>query len=288
MKTDTKNVPPVGHSPIIQFADFPYSSSSKPTPYRSSHTCLLWLKEGTASIRVEQSDFDLSPNTWVFLSPYQPFYTTQGKALMGCALYFHYDFFCLEANGVEVGCNEVLFNTPYRSPLVKPNPAETADLAWLMDGIRREALSTDIASDTLIVSYIKSLLVIATRAKLAEDADSTPAVTSDSLVTSKLRRLIDEHYKDKTTLSEYAKMLKLSPRALERLIKVHWAKPLSQVIQERLMIEAKRELYLSSKPIKIIASELGFNDEYYFSRFFKKLAGVSPRGYRETVGMGRG
>ena len=59
------------------------------------------------------------------------------------------------------------------------------------------------------------------------------------------------------------------------------------MISERIIIEAKRELYLTSKPVKEIAYHLGYTDEYYFSRFFKANAGVSPQIYRDTVGFAR-
>ncbi len=44
---------------------------------------------------------------------------------------------------------------------------------------------------------------------------------------------------------------------------------------------------LTNKTVKEIAFELGYNDEYYFSRFFKKNAEVSPQLYRDTVGFDR-
>lgn len=59
------------------------------------------------------------------------------------------------------------------------------------------------------------------------------------------------------------------------------------MINERIIIEAKRELYLTNKTIKQIAWELGYEDEYYFSRFFKVNADVSPQQYRETVGFAK-
>jgi len=52
-------------------------------------------------------------------------------------------------------------------------------------------------------------------------------------------------------------------------------------------MEAKRDLYLTSKSVKEIAHALGFRDEHYFSRFFKKNAYVSPQTYRAKVGEGR-
>ena len=62
----------------------------------------------------------------------------------------------------------------------------------------------------------------------------------------------------------------------------------TKLISERIIIEAKRELYLTIKTVKEIAYELGYDDEYYFSRFFKMNADVSAQLYRDTVGFGRG
>ena len=62
---------------------------------------------------------------------------------------------------------------------------------------------------------------------------------------------------------------------------------MTNLISERIIIEAKRELYLSDKPVKEIAFELGYDDEHYFSRFFKTNAYVSPQMYRDTVGFAR-
>ena len=59
------------------------------------------------------------------------------------------------------------------------------------------------------------------------------------------------------------------------------------MISERIIIEAKRELYLTNKSIKEIAYELGYEDEHYFSRFFKTNVDISPQMYRNTVGFAR-
>ena len=80
----------------------------------------------------------------------------------------------------------------------------------------------------------------------------------------------------------------LTPKALGRLTKKHFHKTPSDLIQERSVIEAKRELYLTDKAVKQIAWKLGFEDEYYFSRLFKLNADVSLAQYRQTVGFARG
>jgi len=63
---------------------------------------------------------------------------------------------------------------------------------------------------------------------------------------------------------------------------------LSDLITERIIVEAKRELYLTNKTVKEIAYELGYDDEYYFSRVFKAKTDISPQSYRETIGFNRG
>jgi AraC family transcriptional activator of pobA len=81
--------------------------------------------------------------------------------------------------------------------------------------------------------------------------------------------------------------LNISAKALAKITKTHFNKTLTELISERIIIEAKRELYLTGKSVKEITYELGYEDEHYFSRFFKNNADVSPQMYRETVGFAR-
>jgi AraC-like DNA-binding protein len=59
----------------------------------------------------------------------------------------------------------------------------------------------------------------------------------------------------------------------------------SKLIQERLVLESKGQLHLTAKSIKEIAADLQYKDEFYFSRFFKKMVGVSPKVFRKRVGL---
>jgi YesN/AraC family two-component response regulator len=104
-------------------------------------------------------------------------------------------------------------------------------------------------------------------------------------VLQKLKDAIEAHYRTKHSASDYAEMLNITPKALGKITKIHFQKTLTDLISDRIVIEAKRELYLSAKSIKEIAYELGFDDEFYFSRFFKKRADISPQYYRDTVGF---
>lgn len=83
-------------------------------------------------------------------------------------------------------------------------------------------------------------------------------------------------------------MLNISSKALAKITKNHFNKTLTDLISERIIIEAKRILYSTNKAVKEIAFELGYVDEHYFSRFFKNNADISRQLYRDTVGFARG
>ena len=89
------------------------------------------------------------------------------------------------------------------------------------------------------------------------------------------------------TAGDYARTLNISRKALARMTKGYFNRTLTELIAERIIMEAKRELYMTRKPVKEIAYELGYDDVHYFSRFFKTNAKISPQIYRETVGFSR-
>jgi AraC family transcriptional activator of pobA len=101
----------------------------------------------------------------------------------------------------------------------------------------------------------------------------------------RFRQLLDQHYLMLHKPKDYAKLLAMSPNNFTKRCTRYFKKSPSQLIQERLLLEAKKQLHLTRLSIKEIAYSLKFNDEFYFSRFFKKLAKVSPQTFREKTGI---
>jgi len=146
-----------------------------------------------------------------------------------------------------------------------------------------------LAQYELLVSYLKIFLIQAARLKVEQQpALQTGAGGKEQpFILQGLKDAIEVHYKTKHSAVDYANLLHITPKALGKIAKTHFNKTLTSLISERIVIEAKRELYLTSKPVKAIAYELGFDDEYYFSRFFKTNTNVSPQLYRNTVGFAK-
>lgn len=95
------------------------------------------------------------------------------------------------------------------------------------------------------------------------------------------QQLIEVYFKEEKLVSFYASKLSISPNYLNILCRKHLNMSATQVIHYRILLESKRLLKSTSRSVKEIAFELGFVDHSYFSNFFKKQTGVTPRGFRE-------
>lgn len=94
------------------------------------------------------------------------------------------------------------------------------------------------------------------------------------------RQLIEHHYIEHWSVSDYASQIGMTESKLYVLCKKMTDQTPSKIIQQRLLIEAKRNLVYTIKPINVIAYELGFQDPAYFSRFFNQQTGISARDFR--------
>lgn len=257
---------------------------------RLHYYSLIWIESGHGRAKADVSTYDFMANTLFAFVPYQPFMITGGDGLKGTVLHFHPDFFCIHKHHAEVACNGILFNNIYQPPYVTLDLAAENTFSMLIGQIRTEMHNPALAQYELLISYLKIFLITASRLKAAQQQlASTPATeTREPFILQTLKEAIEKDYKTKHSAGEYAEALNISSKALAKITKSYFNKTISDLITERIIIEAKRELYLTNKTVKEIAYSLGYQDEYYFSRFFKTNAAVSPQMYRETVGFGRG
>lgn len=256
---------------------------------RASYYSLIWLKDALGAAKADTAEYQLQAGMLFSFSPYQPFMFAAGT-LSGIAVHFHPDFFCIHRHQKEVACHGVLFNNIYDPPFIIVGDAESRNLASLVEQMRQELYAPALAQYESLVAYLKLLLIAASRIKAAQQpsAGAVLAGHKEPFVLQELKDAIEKNFRTKHSAADYAAALNISLKALAKATKTYFNKTLTELIAERIIIEAKRELYLTNKQVKEIAYELGYSDEYYFSRFFKAQADVSPQAYRETVGFGRG
>ena len=257
---------------------------------RLNYFSLILIKEGAAKLKSDFSEYEVGKNFLLSFTPYQPFMLSHAKDLKGIIVNFHPDFFCILKHHKEVACHGVLFNNIYQPPFTLFTQEDTAKFESIIEQMTAEMKNAELAQYELLISYLKIILISASRVKVSQSKEAQVAVADlkEPFILQNLKDAIEEHYKVKHSANEYAEMLHITPKALAKVVKNYFNKTLTDLISERIVIEAKRELYLTSKTVKEISYSLGFNDEHYFSRFFKNNADVSPQLYRETVGFARG
>jgi AraC family transcriptional regulator, transcriptional activator of pobA len=96
----------------------------------------------------------------------------------------------------------------------------------------------------------------------------------------RFRHLIESQFLKHWPVARYARHLSLSETSLNRLCRRLAGRTAFDLIQQRLALEARRRLVYAASPVSGIASELGFKDPAYFSRFFRRHCGVSPLEFR--------
>lgn len=256
---------------------------------RFNYYSLIWIKEGSGTAQIDFAEFDFTAGTLFALTPYQPFVLNEKEKLEGAVLNFHPDFFCIHKHHEQVACNGVLFNNIYSPPYFCVDDGTRREFEMILSQMKSEVQKADLAQYELLVSYLKIFLITASRAKAKQQPESLQDTPDEKepFILQKLKDLIETHFKSIHSAGEYADMLNISPKALAKITKNHFNKTMTNLISERIVIEAKRELYLTDKSVKEIAFDLGYDDEHYFSRFFKNNADISPKMYRDTVGFAR-
>ncbi|KAF2327206.1 AraC family transcriptional regulator [Flavobacterium daemonense] len=100
---------------------------------------------------------------------------------------------------------------------------------------------------------------------------------------AKFQELININFKEEKSVSFYASKLNISANYLNILCKKYLKISATEVIQQRILLEAKRHLKATALSVKEIAFELGFVDHSYFSNFFKTQTGTAPTNFREQL-----
>jgi len=232
-------------------------------------------------------DFTAYKNTstsLLFLSPYQHLSWTIAPTTPATRILFHGDFYCIEFHKNEVACNGLLFNNIYLQPAVPVDENVYREIEYIIRKMRAEESAHSTFSESVIKAYLQLILALASKAKKQLIDLRWPAVTQ-GVEGMLFQHALEEHFTTDRSTHFYAEKLNLSLSAFGRKIKRQLGKTPSSFIQERVILESKKQLHLTYLSVKEIAAGLGFRDEHYFSRYFKKYVGVSPSTFREQVGI---
>ncbi|SEJ49775.1 AraC-type DNA-binding protein [Dyadobacter sp. SG02] len=253
------------------------------TPAQFSEYTILFIAAGEGVYHADFGSFHYVGPTLLFSTPLQVIHVQQSMRSDVTMLQFHGDFYCIEYHRTEVACNGLLFNNIYIQPSVPLTGRDIMLYSNLMNDIEEEC-NQPTPSEIVLRAYLQLLLAKSSSIKMKLiEIDNGPKEKDEQM--EQFRQLLDQHYLDLHKPNDYARLLAMSPNNFSKRCSRYFRKTPSQLIQERLVLEAKKLLHLTRQSIKEIAYALKFKDEYYFSRFFKKITKVSPQAFRSKTGI---
>ena len=244
-----------------------------------SQLSILWFNADGNRLVIDAVEHTFNSNQIVFLTE---FHHVENKKVNGVKLLrFNRPFYCILDHDSEVGCKGILYYGSSNVPIISPseNEIEVLETAWKM--LDLEMKSKDELQLEMLQMMLKRILILCTRIykNQKEFQNEEPAKID---IIRDFNFLVEQHFREKHTVAEYAELLNKSPKTIANLFKKANDKTPLKFIQERRMLEARRILRHTDKPISEIGYEIGFNDVQAFSRFFKKQEGVSPSEFRDN------
>ena len=263
----------------VKKISIPFLETAAQFPF---YTVIL-ITEGSGKFYADIGRFSYNAPVLLFSTPLQKLKINHEGSLKGCALQFHGDFYCIEYHKARVACNGLLFNNIYIEPSVKLTPEEAAVFERICVDIEME-FDLSEPDEIVLRSYLQLFLAKSSSIKLRNMAAEEVVQPKDEKM-EQFIYLVEKNYLTLHKPADYADLLSMSVNNLSKKCQRYFGKSTSLMIQERLVLEAKKKLHLTRQSVKEIAFALNFSDEFYFSRFFKKFTGVSPHSFREQAGI---
>lgn len=155
------------------------------------------------------------------------------------------------------------------------------DLKTLIDALVREASDPKPGGEAMIELHLGIILVHLWR--VSGGISETSQRGAPTTLAQQFLQLVEIHYRDHLSVGDFALRLGVPRSSLhEGCLKARGQTPLA-LIHARLLAEARNRLATTDLPVEQVAFGLGFRDAAYFNRFFSRLAGVTPGGFRKTT-----
>ena len=252
------------------------------TPHRTNFYHIFLFENCQPTHFVDFEPIKIEPYTLLFIDKDRVHQFDQLLQYEGQVLIFTEAFFCTSESDTKFLRSSILFNDLAGKPTIKLNKTDFEKFILICNSITDELGSpTDNSKHILLKNLLHNFLLLSEREKRKQGYTELKK-GADLDYTLLFRDFLESNYTQLKSVSDYAQIICISEKRLGQATSKVLGKSPKEIINDKILLEAKRLLVHTNLSVKEIGQELGFKDPAYFVRYFKKNTETTPVEFRET------
>jgi AraC family transcriptional activator of pobA len=250
-------------------------------PHRHDYHELIWISAGSGEQAVDGEPLDVVPGTVTVIARGQVHQFRHAEGLAGALLRIT-DAALAGGTAERIAAAWLLGGRGGRSITVPPG--ERARFEAVVSALHAETVRpADPFAPEVIRNLTATILLWLERWYDASRTERPEADDADVQLHRRFAALLEQDFARHHDVAHYADALAVPAAALSRALSALTGRATKELIVERVMVEAMRLLRFSDLTVGEVAYAVGYGDQLYFSRAFKRYAGRAPQAYRAEV-----
>ncbi|OAZ05067.1 AraC family transcriptional regulator [Flavobacterium succinicans] len=248
-------------------------------PHKHNFYSIMWITNGKSKQHIDFKNYTVFENTLFFISPGQLHLFEEWEDIEGFVIAFTESFFLQIFQNKNILFELSYLDNLYENPFLQLKNEDIKALKPIVDLLFHESKNSEQNHDT-----IQALLLVLLRCiqKLFSAKNEQNNHKHQIVIFKQFKNLVELNFNKNLSVSDYASQLNISAHLLNTFIKATSGKTTTEIIKERIILEAQQFLHFSELTVSQIADQLGFDDSSYFARYFKKEVGLSPLDFRKN------
>ncbi|MEA5427971.1 helix-turn-helix domain-containing protein [Arcicella lustrica] len=248
--------------------------------HRTGFYNIIWFDQGSPIHLVDFSPIKIKPNTLLFLNKDTVQRFDNKTKFSGKVILFTDSFFCKTETDTKFLRNSILFNDLFSVSQIQIERQLKlfTDLLYQMTDELRN--TKDNSQSDILRNLLHNFLLYSERERRKQNFTEINK-SADLDYVMLFKDLLEKDYKNKKQVNYYAKEIIITEKRLNQATTKVLGKSPKEIIDDRIMLEAKRILAHTNESIKEIGYNLGFEEPTNFIKYFKKHSQFTPTEFRE-------
>jgi len=254
------------------------------TAARQSAFTIVLVNKGSGTYMADIDKYPITANTLYCANPGQMLLVTPGKDIDGYVLSFSQNFLCTYEDSNNFSVNGDIFYSFSKAMIIPITEEACTELNNLAGKMMQEFAGTSMGRNEILRGLLKIFLLYIHRQTEKSDKRQCDNPGNTSIV-KKFFVLLEKNFIHWKMVADYARELSITSNYLNEIIKKVTGFSARYHIQQRVIIEAKRKAAYAEMTMKEVAYNLGFDDIYHFSKYFKNVSGMNFTEFKRSVAM---